>query len=928
MTQDQEGVRQIDLPYANVLPKLLERIMAVQLLFVRSIDMHKSVDGGVEAISDAEINDHFKWLLKGGLGGLGGTKSSRFGAGGCDRHLFLSPYPNSEAIAGLREAFGAKRRGNPTRISCLIRGSFKDCEYHEQKKIPGKSEFTGASIRISSPIRIARDLLTDPDAPGMGAYVDLTIRSYLFEMLGVFPDFSVGWDESSSEASGLQKFVGKLFGVDDVTVALGRVWTSFRPRRDSAGMDPISPRGRENGDAIVRAWLTLRGEAVLYFKDAIVKNEKGVIAKGELTRGVDNCIRYLSDGVFDSGYTDNSYSVELQKSQYIKELPDPGVIVNQLFGIPIPIRGADVLFRGGIKFPESGGLVIAIHGEPGAGKTSIALGLSAHLSPFGIKTFFITADGKRRDLQAKISQMISDRTRRLSFFPSDEEIQSFIYFEEIKPSDLVDEETPVRLIEDIRKLSERMEGSRNVERSFSEIGAPLPCSGIVVLDGLHDLLVGNGSDSIRHLYDLIAALRSLKLLVIVTSGRDWKNNARLDYLVDISIELGQEHIDEYGAKPDRRLILSKTRHQLSALGKHGFRLDGDKGVRFSPQINYRLEDRFIYEPRLPDVERSKKVLSIAATLDQREYIRSINESVGRNSGSVRFSDVSSFINIFPGSHILINGRGSSGKAGLALKIACAPAFKSKYFNADALLKEPFVNVLVASFLYSQSYYDLLHKRIIEYMDLEFRSVFGVDSESKMRVVNPDRFHLKVIHFYPGHLRPNDFFNRIEWEIESARLNGVPYTAIVIDGLHNVPIQFPELEKHSLVWPQLFDSFRSRDVTVISTHTTLVVPDAEDPRVTTEVDDRRSEPLRHALVQRVDFQLQIDPFNPYLNLTSEEHRKMQEIILEYNIEDLFSVRVLTAIHQNIPHKTMLWSRSQLVLFEDPRYEQNKQLSLRV
>ena len=381
---------------------------------------------------------------------------------------------------------------------------------------------------------------------------------------------------------------------------------------------------------------------------------------------------------------------------------------------------------------------------------------------------------------------------------------------------------------------------------------------------------------------------------------------RLDYLVDVSMRISQENINDYGAKPDRSLTLTKTRHQLSALGKHGFRLDGHKGVRFSPPINYGLDLRSIVAAKLPDDARTLTALSKALELKHQHHVSPISEPLGGNIKKVYFYNLQSFVEIYPGSHVFTNGRGSSGKAGLALKIAFSPALMGG--EQTPKLRGPISSVLVVSFLYSDEYYRNLIKRIVELQRWEIASGNVQAKMSEKELSDLEKVRLKVIHLYPGHLRPNDLFNKIEWELDIGRLNGTPYTAVVIDGLHNVPIQFPELEKHGLLWPQLYKSLRTRDITVVTTHTTLVIPDADDPTKIIGVDDRLSEPLRHALVQKTDFQLEIDPL---------QSKDDPELFDDPQIEDLFCVRILSAIGQPISDQTVLWSRNQLVLFKDPR-----------
>jgi hypothetical protein len=173
--------------------------------------------------------------------------------------------------------------------------------------------------------------------------------------------------------------------------------------------------------------------------------------------------------------------------------------------------------------------------------------------------------------------------------------------------------------------------------------------------------------------------------------------------------------------------------------------------------------------------------------------------------------------------------------------------------------------------------------------------------------------IEVIHLYPGHVRPNDLFNRIDWELEAADLRADPYTCVVIDGIHNVFLQFPAIEQYRLFWPQIYNALRSRPIMTITTHTTFSVPHVGAPAL--RIDDDRFEPLRHTLVQKTDFQFEIDPYgvgtppDPSTIGTRADDTNMET-------EDMFVVKTLSAINQPIPKGHVLWSRQKLVLVEDP------------
>ena len=137
--------------------------------------------------------------------------------------------------------------------------------------------------------------------------------------------------------------------------------------------------------------------------------------------------------------------------------------------------------------------------------------------------------------------------------------------------------------------------------------------------------------------------------------------------------------------------------------------------------------------------------------------------------------------------------------------------------------------------------------------------------------------------------------------------------MIIDGIHNVFLQFPEIEKYSLFWPQIYSSLRSRSLTTISTHTTLALPYASnDGRHSSAIDDRRSEPLRHALIQKSDFQFEVDPwmsspFRANWELSPEE-------TLKYS--NMFLFKVVSSLDQRVPTGFLLWNREDHAFAEFP------------
>lgn len=875
-------------PYHNIVGDLVASTMRAQAILV-SAHLKRAAISSLHG----QINKQFAWL------------ALEFPIGK-NRHFFDAPEPplNPLRVGGLRndknldkdvkrvvirrlklrrapddDTDGVKLdpeevakywQQNPTRISSLVMVAFE-----EDMRSQGKGH-----LSIRSPLAIVYDFLAAPDTAGSTAYSLLALRNYLFSELKTVPRIYAA---------------DPGFCVQDVESELSSIRTSLRYRYESRGADKL-PVGSRSG-AVVRHFLAMKGVLRLFFSS------------------VSKCESYLRDGQFIKSVTTNDpYPFEFEKSPRLEKLPEVGEIVNELFGLPLPIRGADTVFRGGLKFSSHGGLVMAVHGGPGCGKTSLALSFGAYLAPFGIRTLFISGEEEPDDLHARLHSLVPEGIRRLDFF--DQSLKDAFTFCKTRRRD-------ESLLKDINTALAELKETKLVDNSKlhdkESFYIRKPCRAIVVLDGLHDFLADKtkepGSDpcvskQLDDLYSLIESAKDSGALVILTSGDNWTNHTMLDYLVDVAIQLTYVSMDQYGAKPDRRFRLMKTRHQLCAAGTHGFQITGSKGMRLSPQINYQLDRRSIWKVAVPNEAMFKTVLQ--RVTDYEGFWARHKKSKAKLSRLMAKESVHA-PRIFSDSHVFINGQGSGGKAALALKIALAPSFTVK--NRSVIRSNKTEKVLVVSFLYPKEYYEDIFDRLKKVIDQEYSDT--AISEKKWQT-NP---RMEVIHFYPGHLRPNDLYNRIELELTSAELYGDPYTSVIIDGIHNVFLQFPEIEAYRLLWPQIYNSLRSRAMMIITTHTTLSVPRAFQGEIGVAplppVDDNRSEPLRHALVQKSDFQFEVDPVPP-----NKSPYKDHE-----GLSSLFAVRTMSAIGQPIPNGHVLWSREAFVFVEDPALSVQNELSPR-
>lgn len=892
-------------PYSQLVAPLVAATMRASESIIRHV-----LDGGnLLSFSPAKINREFVWLvhvtpagknrhLIESSDGLLSLRTSKLRA--------RSELP--EAVALILERLASEISGTssdlepewntladyiqpgPTRISSLLLESFRGISFKRLQKggnSAGRVENLDsmqselglakyASVRritgVPSPLAIVYDFLTVPEMPGTRAFSLLACRNYLFTEFQLVPKI-----ETDSNAAA-------VFTPSQIEDAASAVWTSLRARTYSLGQDKLPPGRPGDINGLLRHFLAAKRMLQLYFRsasDSLIYFERAQLLPSKKPMTVES----------NSG----NYEFEFGRSRFLEKLPDVGEIVNELWGLPIPIRGADTIFRGGLKFSTQQGLVVAIHGGPGSGKTSLALALAAYISPFGIETLYLTAEEARNDLIERVAGLVPDAVKRLDFFPT--HVEDTIHFEILKSDDPNADsmEHLERLLADLETLlaSEESSDSRGV------FAIPKPCNCVIVLDGLHDLFATghvfgrepkDRANQLGKLYGLVKKLRRLRALVILTTGVSWAGDSALDYLVDVAIRLNFDSVEDYGAKPDRRITLSKARHQLCAAGTHGLQIAGANGVRFSPQINYQLDRRSYWKARLPNKEIIRPALRRATKFSEGDL------------GSAHFFNSRHSVDVFDGSHVFINGQGSGGKAALALRLALSPVADLNSSNENFLSRRE--KILVVSFLYPYEYYDHLHNEISKTLKRE-HPLLAKSKNGGSRI--------SVIHLYPGHLRPHNLFNRIEWELEGSELRGDPYTCVVIDGIHNVFLQFPEIEKYSLFWPQLYSNLRSRNLTAITTHTTLALPftmnEGGGPQV---IDDRRSEPLRHALVQKSDFQFEIDPW------MSSQFRANWDLspvdLLKFS--NLYLFKVVSSLGQRVPSGFLLWSREDFTFFEFP------------
>ena len=693
---------------------------------------------------------------------------------------------------------------------------------------------------IPSPLYIIYSLLTDPEHPHTAAYSLTACRNWLCRTLKVFP--------LRQQPDRKNKEMG-IYKTDFINLL-----ESFLTYSNDSGRWPDNRIKNNKLHSFVGFNLSIRGFSYLWFKNISMAkiflsfDYEEINSEGsKLNEKIASLMR---------GWEDKNEAQEKTKfchfrmnDRYIT-LPSADEFINQLFGFPAPVKGMDVVFNGGLKPSASGGLVISLSGQPGTGKTSFCLALAEAFAPLGTSTFYIPLEETKDDITAKLENLTPVINANLSIKC---DIKSYFNcYEGIDfEKNLSIKELEKDITSIVRAIDRRISAS-NLMSGF--------CPAIVVIDNLNMIPDGSDTDRIRMLERLVRFCRNKNVITIFVSARDSEEMVeRLEYLTDIAIDMCYEKLGDSNDRPVRIFKLIKSRHQLARHGAHVFHLGLGKGFRIVPHMDSLMDKRQALKARLPD---KKSCIPF------------------RRTGET----ATSFLELYPCSNILLHGYGSSGKAGLALKILLT---RSVPLSDEKILEQGVSDtvtelkdrryILVISFLYPEDYF-------MELVD----KVCG--KQSRFKPV------LDCMDLYPGYLGPQDFINKVVARIDSAQLKGTPYTGILIDGLHNIALQFERLHQSGMVWAMLYNILSRYDLTVVSTFTNFSLADEffADKKYNFGIQDQLiaqqgMTPFLHALVKAADFYLQLHEVTTFKN------------------ERLYVLAVRTAIGQKVPSEYILWDR---------------------
>ncbi len=776
---------------------------------------------------------------------LRGRRDGRRAPRGVDRHIWAadfdrklrSLFPTGAAFANPHEDDGDDPPvSGRTRVSGLVQQALlRNRRVLQMDKATTAADQT-ARLFAPSPYYIAKNILTDPDTPTSEIYARAAIRTLL-----------------------VSQFESSTAPLDLTYETISRALDGIASRAST------SKRARARGGAtreagFLRNYLAAMGVMALEIEWTADTRESRID-------------RMLDDpaNLFDASARGMGASLAYRLHPDHAELPDAGELLNELQGLPLPIEGAATIFHGGLRFASGGDIVAALSGPFGAGKTSACLSLAASLAPLGCRTVFLSCEEGPDDIAARLSEATPEYvTRSTPLFRAvnlddmrqvgDHSPWFAAHKLRLDPGPTSEGQTSEvdvaaslqALLDDVLETSPLFEPFR----SPGDLAAlPAFARPVVVVDGFHQLFREGEADAAvveRSLRRLIDRCRERRAIFLFTIADDEPAMQRLDYLCDLVIQLDRTGFKSPDERVTRIFRLLKARRQPALTGAHIMHLSGPKGLRVKPSVSSHAQRSRDMRWLDPDTTRQ-----------------------------IRLSDAWRDLRILNRSQTLVYGKGSAGKAGLGLYILNRrplPYIQTSEPRAEGLLFEgemPSSNwveapeparrhyearTLVVSFLYQPPYYRNIARRL--------RLATKRTPRTPASASLPNGRRIDVISLYAGGLTPEDFLAKIENQMAAAELRGLPYTGVLVDGIHNVFVQYPALQQDAAFWPQLYNMFRRRGVSVVTTHTEFELRETGSHARSLSVDfehaQRKAAPLLSVLVSSADYVFELSAHNVIAN----------------------------------------------------------------
>jgi KaiC/GvpD/RAD55 family RecA-like ATPase len=513
------------------------------------------------------------------------------------------------------------------------------------------------------------------------------------------------------------------------------------------------------------------------------------------------------------------------------KLPELATLLNVAFNQPSGVLGFDEVTDGlmptwsepGAKRSSLGGLATLVAGPAGSGKTSLCLSITSRMAELGSVVRYVATEEGPSSLNAKRTALVEPLATALwpdvpfSVAPGNWDVIDGQRFRSL-------EELVAQLERDFTASSDE---SAPAEEESMARPLHLVFPAVVVIDSLpaliHEERVPSPEEPPyepeitavsrrRQLAMMLTKLRSLGVCVFLVGGLADVADEGLDHLVDNVFVLDTDK-EISPRHPLRTFTVQKTRVHASHRGSHAFHLSRRDGCTVSPSLHSVLRSVRARAARASDAHHYAVIWSPGTKHEPTQQM------LLRDEGGRRIDERRAPILVRDRAQILVYGRGSAGKARFALALALDPRVSRTHLeeweayvhpsseSASASVEKPWIErsrVLVISFLYGRDYYE---------------GIVGNLLQSRYRLAHaaPAK-HTTILDFYPGYIDPETLIARIREELRRGALEGRPYTAAVVDGVHNLLLQFPLLEKEPLLWPTLFQVFLVAGVSAITTFT--------------------------------------------------------------------------------------------------------------
>ena len=389
---------------------------------------------------------------------------------------------NDHLIRGLATKWGkdgvdlSDRRLHELSRPRLVDLILMHCRESEEQERSIASVQKGRSIKhrlLTSPAQIAIEALTVPEEPHTQAYALIGVRAVLCRVFKV-------WPSTSDRATAVP--AGYTLLTEARLISEFQAIRTFLEHRDNRSTDnPVK--------LFIAHFLAARGILRLHLPKDEVVDYLSISASSELASNK----RRTKDAAIGQ--------IQFRLSDRYPRLPEVASFINEILGVPLPLRGAETVFFNGIKFSSDHSLVASVSGSPGSGKTTFALTLAAALAPLDTQTVYLSFDEKIDDLRTKLANLNHGRLRRLSFSRSNGEDNEWFIPLHLRPYAMGDFETDI-----LAGLTARANEIKLSPVDEDPILYP-PSPLMVVIDSLSTLSINTGGRSIAQPDDLSAESR-------------------------------------------------------------------------------------------------------------------------------------------------------------------------------------------------------------------------------------------------------------------------------------------------------------------------------------------------------------------------------------------------------------------------------------